>query len=373
MTTPDDSHHSTARPPIDADSIDADWFTVNTIRIAKFDEVFVLSYSKRVMERKTPLPWIAHPTSLDSRGYHATFDEFDGQTAAALYGTFLNLVKLSTLSPPYGALAHSDGEPFKLPYIENRTRIPRELIVQTVVWFLQIGWLEADRTASSCRHDAVMTPARQHHDYVTERDDNGTVRDERETPPARDEPPPLLNLIARWNVLADSGHVPHKANSEPPAKAVLKAWGKAQRILELQTALADIDAIEAAIRGSPFVHAAGWFRLEKLIAGTNKEGTFILTKLLEGGFADQASHQHSHERNPNANRNRLSTAERTEQANADAISGFVGTSDHEAGICQSHNGIVLPETNGIVHAGTTESVVRRAQRIPAADDQPRCD
>lgn len=176
MTTPDDSHDSTAPPPIDADSIDAGWFCMNTIRIAKFDKVFVLSYSKRVMDRKTPLPWIAHPTSLDSRGYHATFDEFDGHTAAALYGAFLNLVKLSTLSPDYGALAHSDGEPFKLPYIANRTRIPAELIIQAVAWFLNFGWLEADETPVAVRHDAVMTRARQQHDYVTERDDNGTVR-----------------------------------------------------------------------------------------------------------------------------------------------------------------------------------------------------
>lgn len=138
MTTPEAVHDSK-----NADRIDSEWFSRTTIHIAKFDQVFVLSYSKRVMNRRTPLPWIAHPTSLDSRGYHATFDAFPGETAAALYGTFLNLVKLSTLSPTYGALAHSDGEPFKLAYIENRTRIPNALIIKAVEWFLKIGWLEA--------------------------------------------------------------------------------------------------------------------------------------------------------------------------------------------------------------------------------------
>ncbi len=199
MTTPDAVHDSTNCP-----RIDSVWFDSNTVLIAKFEKVFVLSYSKRVMDRRTPLPWIAHPTSLDSRGYHATFDAFPGETAAALYGTFLNLVKLSTLSPPYGALAHSDGEPFKLPYIENRTRIPRALIIQAVEWFLKIGWLEAVPLPSCSRHDAVMPPSCQRHDYVTLRDDterNGKEkRAKGRSPPALvTESPPFDDIEQHWN------------------------------------------------------------------------------------------------------------------------------------------------------------------------------
>jgi hypothetical protein len=76
MTTTDAVHDINNGP-----LIDPDWFNSHTVQIAKFEKVFVLSYSKRVMDRRTPLPWIAHPTSLDSRGYHATFDAFPGEVS----------------------------------------------------------------------------------------------------------------------------------------------------------------------------------------------------------------------------------------------------------------------------------------------------
>lgn len=377
MPTSEHSNDSTAPPPIDLDLIDAGWFTRNRIRIAKFDDVFVLSYSKRVMERKTPLPWIAHPTSLDSRGYHATFDEFDGQTAAALYGAFLNLVKLSTLSPPYGSLAHSDGEPFKLPYIENRTRIPQALIIRAVNWFLRIGWLEVEAIPNAVRHASVMTNARQRHDHDTGRHDNEKERNDDET--ERNDtttgdavPAELLNVVDLWNTLADSNFVSHHANREPPAKSVLKAWVRSRRHPELKDSLAKLDEIEAAVRGSPFVHGAGWFRLEKLICGTNKEGTFILTKLLEGGFADSADHHRAATSNQGGissdNFNRLSAAERAEKSNAQALQAFIH--DEQGGIRESDDGALLSETNRIVYSSPSHGVVRDSPELSSPDDQP---
>ncbi len=308
MTSPEVVHCIDTAP-----KIDAEWFSLNRVQIAKFEQVFVLSYSKRVMDRRTPLPWIAHPTSLDSRGYHATFDAWPGETATALYGTFLNLVKLSTLSPPYGSLAHSDGEPFKLAYIENRTRIPRGLIIQAVEWFLKIGWLEVVSLLSCSCHDAVMTTASHRPDHDTERNDTTrtTERNEsahadsvlNELPGTADgdkTPAALLNLIAHWNTLATEGLVPHSAESDPPSKAVLKAWAKSQRVPELRDALPRLTEIETAIRGSPFCRE-GWFRLEKLIAGTNKDGEFIALKLIDGGYADQANRRRSNSLNTLSN------------------------------------------------------------------------
>jgi len=212
-------------------------------------------------------------------------------------------------------------------------------------------------------------------DTVNKRRDRGISEKESSKKTSGQPPAGLLNLIAVWNQLAESGSVPHKANSTPPAKAVLKAWSKAQKTPELCDALANIPALEAAIRGSPFVHA-GWFRLEKLIAGTNNEGTFILTKLLDGGYADQTDHHHatqSRKGNTHANRDGLSYAQRTEQATQDAVGGFLAKSNDEAGIRQVYGGTLQPETVRRVHSDTTASMVCDAERLPTADDQPSSD
>lgn len=153
-----------------------------------------------------------------------------------------------------------------------------------------------------------MTPASRRHDYVTERTTERTTERNDTTPgdSVSDESPvssiadatpaELRILISRWNAWADEGLVPHQAKTQPVSAAVLKAWGKAQRNGELQEALARLDEIEAAIRGSPFCRE-GWFRLEKLVAGTNADGELILLKLIEGGYADQANRRRSNSLN----------------------------------------------------------------------------
>jgi hypothetical protein len=98
----------------------------------------------------------------------------------------------------------------------------------------------------------------------------------------------LMAVITRWNAWADEGLVSHHAKTLRVSAAVLKAWGKSQQNAELRETLARLDEIEAAIRGSPFCRE-GWFRLEKLLAGSNKDGELILLKLIDGGYADQAN------------------------------------------------------------------------------------
>ncbi|MEO2014415.1 MAG: hypothetical protein ABGZ53_08565, partial [Fuerstiella sp.] len=98
------------------------------LTVAKFDEIFVKSDSKKIMDKNRPLLWISHPTGFTSRGYHALLDDHDSITAMAIYAVFMQLVKLSVQAGPYGSLQHSNGSPFSIGFIARTVGIDRELI-----------------------------------------------------------------------------------------------------------------------------------------------------------------------------------------------------------------------------------------------------
>ena len=52
------------------------------------------------MDKNRPLLWVSHPTSFTSRGYHELLDQYDGSTAMATYGVFMQLLKVSAQSAP---------------------------------------------------------------------------------------------------------------------------------------------------------------------------------------------------------------------------------------------------------------------------------
>jgi hypothetical protein len=80
--------------------------------------------------------------------------------------------------------------------------------------------------------------------------------------------------------------VPAGVNEKSPSKAVVQAYKRVAKSKELRDLFADREAIEKAIREAPFLRS-GWFRLEKLFGGSNREGELVIRKLLEGGYADQ--------------------------------------------------------------------------------------
>ncbi|MBU2025995.1 hypothetical protein KJ912_04665 [Patescibacteria group bacterium] len=115
-------------------------------------------------------------------------------------------------------------------------------------------------------------------------------------PPSAAAPicPDLVSWCEWWNALHERGLVSHGTNV-PPGEAIRKAHGRLAKSKELRQLLTDRDALEEAIRGSPFVND-GWFRLEKLLSGKNKDGELIARKLLDGGYRGSQRTQDSQSR-----------------------------------------------------------------------------
>ena len=113
----------------------------NVLSIAKFDQIFIKSDSRKIMERNRPLAWVSHPTEFTSRGYNELLDGHDSITAMAVYGVFMQLVKLSVQSGPYGVLQHSDGSAFSVGYISRTIGVDRELTAKSIDILTEIRWL----------------------------------------------------------------------------------------------------------------------------------------------------------------------------------------------------------------------------------------
>jgi DNA replication protein DnaC len=99
----------------------------------------------------------------------------------------------------------------------------------------------------------------------------------------------LVWWLAWWNGLHASKLVAAGVNQNKPNQTVQRAWKRCQNNRDVKEMLADPEKIRREIELSSFCQAAGWFRLEKLFGGTNKDGELILRKLLEGGFRDDQS------------------------------------------------------------------------------------
>lgn len=93
----------------------------------------------------------------------------------------------------------------------------------------------------------------------------------------------LLEWIAFWKSLKARGLVVSGV-SDIPGKGLYKAWQRVQKSPELKRLLADKPAIEAAILRNSFAQTGSWFCLEKLLGGTNKDGTYIVQRLIDDGY-----------------------------------------------------------------------------------------
>lgn len=95
----------------------------------------------------------------------------------------------------------------------------------------------------------------------------------------------LLAWIARWNQWHQQGLV--AASVRPQVSDGLrKAWKRVSSSKELSNLLSNPDAILDALKKSEFCRQ-GWFRLEKLLGGVNKDRVYIVQVLLDGGYAER--------------------------------------------------------------------------------------
>lgn len=98
----------------------------------------------------------------------------------------------------------------------------------------------------------------------------------------------LLRIMVWWNSLSTDRLVAQGVNVKSPSTAVRKSWIKAKR--EGLTKLfveSELPKIRQMIQRSTFVQNAGWFRLERLISGKNKDHEYLIVKLMDAGYVDR--------------------------------------------------------------------------------------
>ena len=80
------------------------------LRIKDWSETFEKSDSRRYKS----LTWISVPVTFASDGYQQLLEDFEPETAAALYGCWQALCQMAAGAPARGTLANSDGKPWRL-------------------------------------------------------------------------------------------------------------------------------------------------------------------------------------------------------------------------------------------------------------------
>ena len=95
----------------------------------------------------------------------------------------------------------------------------------------------------------------------------------------------LFDWLVWWNSLKAEGLVGSSVNEEEPSEAIVKAWKRVTTNARLRKLLSDRDALRREIQASSFCRD-GWFRLEKLFGGKNRDHELIVRKLLDGGYSD---------------------------------------------------------------------------------------
>ncbi len=148
--------------------------------------------------------------------------------------------------------------------------------------------LDAQQTRSRRAADAQQTRTNKKEEKLK----NGKKKQEESAPPQ------LLELIDGWNELGPAIVKPGKGvRRDPPSVTVLRKWGAAMKEPEKRTALADIPALLAKIRGAKFCHCKGWFTFLWLF-GKNQNSEFNLVKLTNGGYDDAGDGKQTNQPGP---------------------------------------------------------------------------
>ncbi len=303
-------------------------------RIAKWESVFERAESRKLKQ----LTWVAMPVGFTSHGYQSLLDEF-GEDAPAIYGAWCALVGVAAGCVHRGIFCSGRGIPLTIPRISRMTGFEAALIGRLFDWASRedIRWLEVVEpeeleqiigepiAENPVKHEEKAISGESPDDPPTPQGNPPTTRHNKtrhyrtlpnKTEDQRAEPPigsvcgdkELREWLVWWNSLRrnEPPMVPCGANENEPSQAILKAWKRVSRDAELRKLVTDRDAIEREIRASSFVKGAGWFRPEKVLAGKNQDGEWMVKKLLEGGYRDgtKTSRGNDDSRNDRAARGR---------------------------------------------------------------------
>ena len=118
----------------------------------------------------------------------------------------------------------------------------------------------------------------------------------------QDPPEALRDLVTAWNELGN-GICPICTKVDSTAN--LSGWKKVQKTPELRQAFSDIPLLMKKIRGSPFLHGQGFFKLSWLFGKKNHEWNVL--KILEGNY-EQTGNNRSTDNSLEAQRQRAEQA-----------------------------------------------------------------
>jgi hypothetical protein len=123
------------------------------LAVSRWKDVF----EKSDLRKCKNLTWISCPVSFQSTGYQTLLDEFDGITAAALYGAWQALCQVAAAAPIRGQLSGQKGEPYTPGRLARLSGLPAELFDKLLPWALRVGWLVAVE-ASQMAENIGKTP-----------------------------------------------------------------------------------------------------------------------------------------------------------------------------------------------------------------------
>lgn len=236
-----------------------------------------LHYEKAQSRQVGRVSWVSLPVKHDGLGFRRLMTRPDG---IGMYGAWVLIVQVAAKCTVRGRLADEKGKPLSAGDLSLKTGAPSSVFEDALNLFAseEIGWLEVKHWE---RADSV------HIGSLTGQYKTGQNNTEESAPPDGGCPQVLLDWLAWWNQLRDQSLVPCGVDARTPSAAVLKAWKKTERLPSVRKMLADRPAIEEAIRESGFCRE-GWFRLEKLFGAKNRDGEYILRKLLDGGYRNSS-------------------------------------------------------------------------------------
>lgn len=240
------------------------------------------------------LQWVAMPCKHDGLAFRRIMLMPDGPE---IYCAWVLIVQVAAKCPVRGILADHDG-PLDASDLALKTGCRQDVFEKAlkVLSGPKIAWIVGVKWEPSGSALPLQDSTRQDIQDRTVQDTDGAAdaadRDEGESADSE-----LRDWLRWWNSLHADRIVSSGVTEEEPSRGVLTAWKRVQQQTKegrrLRALLADRDAIEREIRTSTFLREA-WFRLEKLLGGKNRDGEWIVQKIIDGGYRD--------ERKPNGKR-----------------------------------------------------------------------
>lgn len=252
---------------------------MNLYVIRDWDKNFEIAQSRKV---EGALTWVAVPCKHDGLGFRRIMALEDGP---AIYCAWCLIVQVAAKCSVRGRLCDERG-PIGPEELAIKTGCGQAIFVRAlqVLADQRIGWIVVDEWERNGIH--LPTQDRTEQDRTEQ---NKT--DTSDAPPNGGCDSRLLDWIDWWNDLKREGLVAAGVSREPPSEAVKKGWSRVCRSKEVRTLLSDRDVLAREIAACPFLRE-GWFTLEKLLGGKNRDGAYFAQRILDGGYREAKKDHH---------------------------------------------------------------------------------